>query len=320
MYYKTSFNRWLIVIDESWKRPEGMGMQPLWEEGQKGPGRKYRVPADRVPYRCTLCKFRSQDPDTLQKHNYCLFKAHGRGATWVETQLSPDTQEVHQSQVNHWGWLVSASIGGAQGYWSFGINELLNFCNIPNLELQIYCFNSLEEEDPFPDWLTGPKMKTPEYVPTSKALLSHTEPSLVDWIQPENQMTRTQDPFLAQRLPRHEDVLHTPKSRSQYLIPRECVHTPKCWCPQHSANDGGPARSLLLRAEPVNTCATSPCSASRTFRDDSGVTDDRARKGGDRNADNHRWPRSWKSGRRGLSRHLTRQSSRHPAVRGPSRT
>ena len=104
----------------------------------------------------------------------------------------------------------------------------------------------LDEEDPFPDWLAGPKVKTLEYVPTAKAVLSHTETyndfgvgSLVDWIQPKNHIVRTKDPFLVLKLPKNEDALSI--SEVKEPIPGntgECVHTPKCGYPQHHAYYG----------------------------------------------------------------------------------
>jgi len=174
---------------------------------------KDHVPADRVPYRCTLCKFRCQDPDTLQKH----ITAYSRHVEAEQRGGKPNYHLVLKKSANPM-FITEDDLFPLQS----GEPRIIEDSGL------------LDEEDPFPDWLTGPKVKTPEYVPTSKALLNNTEMlndfsvgSLVDWMQPQNQVIHNQDPFLAQRISRHEDVLNTPKSKSQYLLPRENVSTPQ---------------------------------------------------------------------------------------------
>ena len=270
---------------------------------------KDHVPADRVPYRCTLCKFRCQDPDTLQKH----ITAYSRHVEAEQRGGKPNYHLVLKKSANPM-FITEDDLFPLQS----GEPRIIEDSGL------------LDEEDPFPDWLTGPKVKTPEYVPTSKALLSNAETlndfsvgSLVDWMQPQNQMVHTHDPFLAQRLARHEDVLNTPKSKSQYLLPRENVSTPQSVDVINilptMEDQQDPLFSGMDASTPAPPVLPLPPGLSGTAM----AHRRRSRKGW---RQEHRrplrtgWPQSWRSGQNGLFRHLMRQSRLHPAAHGPSRT
>jgi len=93
-------------------------------------------------------------------------------------------------------------------------------------------------------------------------------------MQPENQTVHTQDPYLAQSLPNHEDVLNTPKAMSHQLTTKKFVYTPQ-----------RPVKSLLLGFR-SNIRASSNSSGFRTFRDNGCSTDTGAGHGGEKHTDN----------------------------------
>ena len=143
---------------------------------------KEHVPEERVPYRCSLCKFRCQDALTLQRH----LTAYARHVE-AETKLGfkPTYLQILKRSNN-----------------PIFVTEDDLFALQPGPPGIVSGSSLSEDENPLPDWMS---CAVPEYIPTAKTTLEcdlneFNVGSLSDWEPSVFQNNRSSEMMLAQPL------------------------------------------------------------------------------------------------------------------------